>query len=89
MSRFQEPDPESTRQRLAEIGAEEGSRRRIVPWSVCAIMASIAVSLLLMGWGFSMEDVNLGPTIFFIGALVGNIGIVVTLLWAYRTSRCP
>lgn len=79
-------DPDSIRRRLAEIAAVEASRRRIVLWSVCGMVASVAVSLLIMCWGFSIDDAEVGPTIFFSGALLGNLGIVVTLLWAYRAG---
>lgn len=66
---------------------EESARgRRIVLVAVCAFIASVTASLLIMSWGFSMDDPEWGPAIFFAGAMVGNIGIVLTLLWAYRAS---
>lgn len=88
MTRFHDTDPERIERRLAEIAAEEASRRRSpLWWSVWGIVASVAVSLAIMSWGFSMDDVDLGPTIFFSGVLVGNLGIVVTLLCAYRANE--
>lgn len=57
---------------------------RILLIAVCAFVASVAAALLIMSWGFSMDDPEWGPAIFFAGAMVGNIGIVLTLLWAYR-----
>jgi hypothetical protein len=87
MVRFYDTDPERIERRLAEIAAVEASRRRVALGAVCGIVASFAVSLLIMSWGFSMDDLDLGPTIFFSGALVGNVGIVVTLVWAYRAGE--
>lgn len=87
MARFHNVDPESIRRRLAEIAAVEASRRSIALRSVCAMVASVAVSIVIMGWGFSMDNVDLGPAIFFCGALLGNLGIVITLLWTYRASE--
>lgn len=87
MTRFHDTDPQSIRRRLAEIAALEASRRRIAVWSVCGSVASVGASLLIMSWGFSMDDGDLGPTIFFSGALLGNLGIVLSLLWAYRAKE--
>lgn len=82
MLRFHDTDPERIVRRLEEIAEVERSRRRSVLRSVCGMVASIVISLLIMAWGFSMTDPDLGPTVFFGGALVGNVGIVLSLLWA-------
>ena len=87
MAGFRSPDPESIRRRLDEIEAVEASRRHVLLWSVGGMLASIAISLLLMAWGFSMDDPEIGPMIFFGGALLGNLGILATLLWAYRRGE--
>lgn len=87
MLRFHDNDPERIRQRLEEIAAVEGSRRHTVLWSVCGIMVSVGLSLTVMSWGFSMADPDLGPTVFFGGALLGNIGILLSLLWGAGAGR--
>ena len=87
MLRFHDTDPERIRRRLEEIAAVEGARRRTLLWSLGAMVASVTVSLLIMGWGFSMADAEVGPTVFFGGAFVGNMGILLTLLRAYRVDE--
>ena len=87
MAKFHDADPAIVRRRLAEIAEAEAARRPVLLRSICGILASVAVSLLIMAWGFSMDDDHLGPTIFFGGALVGNLGVLMTLLWAYRASE--
>ena len=86
MLTFHGNDPESIRRRLAEIAEVEASRRHVLAGTVGGMLASIAISLLVMSWGFSMDDAARGPMVFWGGALVGNLGILLSLLWAYRSS---
>ena len=83
-------DPESIRRRLAEIdeAAEEyrDARNRffrtlglLILWPLLAVAG--------MGWGFQMSDPALARTVFYLFALAGNVGILVTLIFAYPRDR--
>jgi hypothetical protein len=86
MASFHGNDPDSIRRRLAEIAEVEASRRHVLLGAVGGMLASLAISLLIMAWGFSMHDPGRGPLVLWGGALVGNVGILLTLLWAHSSS---
>ena len=56
MASFHGNDPDSIRRRLAEIAEVEASRRHVLLRAVGGMLASLAISLLIMAWGFSMDD---------------------------------
>jgi hypothetical protein len=86
MASFHGNDPDSIRRRLAEIAEVEASRRHVLLRAVGGMLASLAISLLIMAWGFSMDDAGRGPMVLWGGALVGNVGIIITVLWAHGSS---
>ena len=56
-------------------------------WSLAAVgLACIgwsALGILLIGWSLHLRDVQFARVVFWAGLLVGNAGILYTLLAAY------
>ena len=90
MIEFHGTDPASVARRLAEIEEIEAYHRR-ARWAFARTMALIvvwtAVAILGMAWGFQMDDPKRGPEMLYLSALVGDIGIVGTLVAAYLRER--
>ena len=71
------------RRELAELEAERARRRELVK-AAALCLAWMALGLYLLGWSVHTTDFLYGRVAFFGGLIVGNTGIVFTLLSTYR-----
>ena len=90
MLHFHGTDPESIRRRLAEIDeiveeTREARRRFLRTLGLLVLWPLLAVAG--MGWGVQMDDAVLGPMVFYLFALAGNVGILLTVVMAYPRGR--
>ena len=84
MLKLHHPDPENLERRLAEHAEDERRQRGIYRRSLLLFVLWPAIAVGVMAWGFQMSDETWGQTIFYAGALIGNLGVAGTLVWAYR-----
>lgn len=71
------------RRELAEREAERARRRELVRAGALCI-GWMLLGLYLLGWSVHTTDYLYGRIAFFGGLIVGNAGIVITLLASYR-----
>ena len=86
MASFHGTDPESIARRLAELAVaaeEERQDRRAFARTIGLLLFWPAVAILGMAWAFQMDDPTVGQAVFYLFVAVGDLGILVTLLWAY------
>ena len=84
---FHGMDPESIRRRLLElerVAEDEREDRRQFVRSIGMLIFWPLVALLGMGWGFQMNDVTRGVTVFNLSLAMGNFGVFWTLISEYR-----
>ena len=67
----------------AETEAERGRRRELVRTGLLCIMWMM-IGLYLLGWSMHTTDEHYGRIAFYSGVIVGNAGILYTLLDCYR-----
>jgi hypothetical protein len=67
----------------AEAAAERGRRRELVRAGLLCI-AWMLIGLYLLGWSMHTSDEHYGRIAFYSGVIVGNAGILYTLLDCYR-----
>jgi hypothetical protein len=67
----------------AEAEAERGRRRELVRAGLLCI-AWMIIGLYLLGWSMHTSDEHYGRIAFYSGVIVGNSGILYTLLDTYR-----
>ena len=70
----------------AELEASRVRRRDLVRTGVLCV-AWMLVGLYLLGWSVHTTDDRYGWLAFYSGLIVGNAGIVFTLLAAYRRGE--
>lgn len=71
---------------LARARAEEQAHadtRRDLAWTAVRCLGWCFTGLLLMAWAFHTTDMTLGRIAFSSGIMIGNGGIIVSLLRAY------
>ena len=71
------------RRELAESEAERARRRELIRAGALCI-GWMLLGLYLLGWSVHTTDYLYGRIAFFGGLIVGNAGIVYTLLATYR-----
>lgn len=67
----------------AEAEAERGRRRELVRAGLLCIVWML-IGLYLLGWSMHTSDEHYGRIAFYSGVIVGNAGILSTLLDCYR-----
>ena len=87
MSARSDAGPESIDRRLEEIADLERRDRRALVRTVLLLLFWPALGLAGMAWGFQMNDALWGQTIFLASAAIGNAGILITLVMAYRRTE--
>jgi hypothetical protein len=68
---------------IAEREADQDRRRELVRAGALCI-AWMLVGLYLLGWSMHTTDYTYGRIAFYSGVIVGNAGIIFTLLETYR-----
>jgi hypothetical protein len=68
---------------VAEAEAERGRRRELVRTALLCI-AWMMIGLYLLGWSMHTSDEHYGRIAFYSGVIIGNAGILYTLLDSYR-----
>jgi hypothetical protein len=82
-------DPESIERRLAElawVAEQERQDRRAFLWTCALLVLWPIAGVLGMGWGFQMDDPVWGPAIFLGSAAGADLGILGTVVAAYRRA---
>jgi hypothetical protein len=67
----------------AELAAERAVRHALIRASLLCI-AWMLVGLYLLGWSMHTTDEHYGRVAFYSGLIIGNAGILYTLLNTYR-----
>jgi hypothetical protein len=67
----------------AELAAERAVRRALIRAGLLCI-AWMLVGLYLLGWSMHTTDEHYGRVAFYSGLIIGNAGILYTLLNTYR-----
>jgi hypothetical protein len=67
----------------AELAAERAVRRALIRAGLLCI-AWMLVGLYLLGWSMHTTDEHYGRVVFYSGLIIGNAGILYTLLNTYR-----
>ena len=67
--------------------ASRRRRRRALIARVAGCVGSLLAGLALMGLGMHLDDPSWGRIAFLSGLLVGNGGVLVTLLVSYERAR--
>jgi hypothetical protein len=70
----------------AEIEAERARRRELGLAALWCVVWSL-LGLFLLGWSFHTSDDRYARPAFYGGIIVGNAGIIFTLLRAYRRGE--
>ncbi|MFN2567389.1 MAG: hypothetical protein ABR499_20520 [Gemmatimonadaceae bacterium] len=70
----------------AELEAERVRRRDMVRTGALCVMWML-IGLYLLGWSMHTTDDRYARLAFYSGVIVGNTGIVFTLLRAYRRGE--
>jgi hypothetical protein len=70
----------------AEIEAERIRRRELILTALWCVVWSM-LGLFLLGWSFHTSDDRYARPAFYGGIIVGNAGIIFTLLRAYRRGE--
>ena len=63
-----------------------GERRRDLLTAAVEGLVSLGVGLYLMGWSLHSTDPRLAPVAFLSGVLVGNAGLLATLVRAHERA---
>jgi hypothetical protein len=87
-SRLPIPTPEERAARLlaAEREATRVVRRRFGA-AVVLCFLWMTVGLALMGWSMTTTDQRLAGVAFWAGILIGDVGILASLLYTYRRAE--
>jgi hypothetical protein len=81
---FHGTDTASIERRLAEIAEDERRDRNAFLRTLALLVFWPTVGVVVMGWGFQMDDPVWGPVIFLLAAVVADLGILGTMLSAYH-----
>jgi uncharacterized ion transporter superfamily protein YfcC len=71
---------------VTELEAERARRREMIRTGALCV-AWMVVGLYLLGWSFHTTDGRYAWLAFYGGLIIGNAGIVFTLLEAYRRGE--
>lgn len=87
VTRTRLPSPE---ERAAELASTEREVRRQIRWvygrAALLCLFWMTLGLALVGWAVSTSDESSGLIAFWGGLLVGNVGILGTLLVTYHRA---
>jgi hypothetical protein len=67
----------------AELEAARGRRHELIRAGALCIAWTL-LGLYLLGWSMHTTDYHYGRIAFYSGVIVGNVGIIYTLLNTYR-----
>jgi hypothetical protein len=70
----------------AEREADRDRRRDMIRTGAACVMWTL-LGLFLLGWSFHTTDARYARPAFYGGVIIGNAGIVSTLLRAYRRGE--
>ena len=77
-------------ERAADLEALERSVRRQIRWvyarAVALCLLSMLVALAAIGWSFHSTDEESAQIAFWGGLIIGNVGIMWTLLATYKRA---
>jgi hypothetical protein len=70
----------------AERLANRDARRSLfIGAAMCFVW--LAVGLYLLGWAMHVTDAKLGMVFFWSGLVIGNSGIVLSIIWTVRRAE--
>lgn len=81
MVNLHRPTEQQIQNRLEQIESDERDRRSVTRRAFALLLIWPLVALACMGWGMHTTDPTLGELSFQVGWLLGNAGIVGTLIW--------
>ena len=86
--RLRAKDPAQIERRLAELEWDRAERRdrRDFLWTCALLVLWPAAGILGMAWGFQMDDPVWGPAVFLGAAVCADLGILGTVVAAYRRA---
>ena len=84
--RIPTPDERAARLLAAEREAS-AAVRRLYAGVILICFAWMSIGLLLLGWAFHTTNEDLGRIAFLGGILVGDIGILSTVLFAWNRAQ--
>jgi hypothetical protein len=70
----------------AEVAAERDRRRDMIRTAAMCVAWAL-IGLFLLGWSMHTTDDRYARPAFYAGIVVGNAGIIFTLLGAYRRGE--
>ncbi len=82
--------PDITAERASELEREcarhESEDRREAIRVAAGCFAWTMFGMAMMGWSFSMDDFETASVVFAAGSTLGSIGVLITLVMAWRRS---